>query len=185
MWHHESLPLVLICGIFCLSNAFSKWFIRAFLIIKVSKCKTFDIRKYGSKSVQFKPYFRTNNEFIPPAKFNESFVYLDKQYSFGINPAKIKSDHLNQYMNVIDSLPLHPKNKMMIVSRYDYSKLKWNLSIYELSETCTIQNLDSIVKTYVKSWLHLHWDANFRHLHLSIKNFGMKLLLPFDVYRFW
>ena len=59
-------------------------------------------------------------------------------------------------MDITDTLPLHPKNKMMIVSRCDYSKLRWNLSIYELSETWTIQNLESIVKINVKNWLHLH-----------------------------
>ena len=58
----------------------------------------------------------------------------------------------------------------MIVSRYVYSKLRWNLSTYEVSETWTTQNLDSIVKTYVKRWLRLHYSANFRHLHLPIKN---------------
>ena len=88
-------------------------------------------------------------------------------------------------MDVIDSLPLHIKNKIMIILRYDYSKLRWNLSIYELSEAFAIQNLDSIVKTYVKSWLYLHRGANFRHLHLPIKKFGMKFLLPSNIYRFW
>ena len=125
MWHHEYLPLVPICGIFCLSNVFTKWFTWSLLIIIVSKCKAFDIRKYGRKSIQFKPYLRTNNELIPPVKINESFFYLGKQYSFGINPGKIKDT-----MDVIDSIPLHLRNKMMIVARYDYSKLRWNLSIY-------------------------------------------------------
>ena len=148
------------------------------LIIIVSKCKAFDIRKYGRKSIQFKPYLRTNNELIPPVKINKSFFYIGKQYSFGINPGKIKDT-----MDVIDSIPLHPRNKMMIVARYDYSKLRWNLSIFELSKTCTIQNLDSTVKTYVKSWLDLYRDASFRHLQLPIKKFGIKFLLSSDIYR--
>ena len=83
-----------------------------------------------------------------------------------------------------DRLPLHAKIKIMIVSRYVCSKLRWNLSIYEVSETWTIQNLDSILKIYVKRWLHLHQGANFRHLHLPIKKLGMKFLLPSDIYRF-
>ena len=85
---------------------------------------------------------------------------------------------------VIDRLPLRPKNKVMIVSRYVSSKLRWNLSIYEVSETWTIQNLESIVKIYIKRWLQLHQGANFRHLHLPIKKFGMKFSLPSDIYRF-
>ena len=42
---------------------------------------------------------------------------------------------LNQYMEVIDRLTLHSKNKLIIGSHYVYSKLKWNLTIYEVSET--------------------------------------------------
>ena len=40
------------------------------------------------------------------------------------------------------------------------------------------------MKTYVKRWLHLHQGANFRHLYLPIKKFGMKFFLPSDIYRF-
>ena len=75
---------------------------------------------------------------IPPVKINEIFVYFGKEYSFDMKPDKIKETllkDLNQYMEVIDRLPLHPKNKIMIVSRYVYMKLRWNLSIYEVSET--------------------------------------------------
>ena len=71
-------------------NVFSKWCIWASLIIKVSKCKRFGIKKYGSKSIQFAPYLRTNNELIPPVKINESFVYLGKEYLFDMQPEKIK-----------------------------------------------------------------------------------------------
>ena len=73
----------------------------------------------------------------------------------------------------------------MIVSCYVYSQLKWNLMICEVTETWTIQILDSIVKTYVKRRLHLHQCANFRHLYLAIKKFGMKFLLPSNIYRFF
>ena len=166
-----------------LLNVFTKWCTWALLIIKVSQCKTFDTKKYGNKSVQFKPYLRTNNELIPPVKIDESFVYLGKEYSFKIKPGKTKETllkDLNQYMEAIDRLPIHPKYKTMIVSRYVYSKLK----VSEVSETWTIQNLDLIVKIYVKRWLHLYQGVNFRHLYLPIKKFGMKFSLHSDIYRF-
>ena len=101
-----------------------------------------------------------------------------------MKPHKINEtiERFKSVYGVTDRLPLHPENK--IVSRYVCSKRRWNLSIYEVSETWTIQNLDSIVKTYVKRWLHLHQGANFRHLYLPIKRFGMRLSLPSDIYRF-
>ena len=94
-----------------LLNVFTKWCTWASLIIKVSKCKTYGIRKYSSKSIQIKPYLRTNNELLPPIKISELFVYLGKEYSFYIKPGKIKETllkDLNQYREVIDRLPLHP-----------------------------------------------------------------------------
>ena len=167
-----------------LLNAFTNWCTWSLLIIKVV---TFGIKKYGSKSIQFKPHLQTNNELIPSVKIKECFVCLGKEYSFDMKPDKIKETllkYLNQYMEVIDRRQLHPKIKKIIALRYVYSKLRWNLSIYKVSETWTIQNLDSIVKRYVKRWLHLHQGANFRHLYLPIKKFGMKFLLPSHIYRF-
>ena len=69
---------------------------------------------------------------------NEFFVYLGQEYSFDMKPDKIKETllkDLNQCMEVIDRLPLRPKNKTIIVSRYVYSKFSWNVSVYEASET--------------------------------------------------
>ena len=112
-----------------LLDVFTKWSAWASLIIKVSKCKTFGVKNYDSKLIQFKPYLRKNNELIPPVKINEIFVYLGKEYSFDMKPDKIKETllkDLNQYMEVIDRLPLHPKNNIMIVSRNVYIKLRWN-----------------------------------------------------------
>ena len=101
-----------------------------------------------------------------------------------MKPHKINEtiERFKSVYGVIDRLPLHPENK--IVSRYVCSKRRWNLSIYEVSETWTIQNLDSIVKTYVKRWLHLHQGANFRHLHVPNKKFDMRFSLLSDIYRF-
>ena len=62
-----------------LLNVFTKVYTWASLILKVSKCKTYGIKRYGCKSVQFKPYLRTNNELTPSVKINECFAYLRKE----------------------------------------------------------------------------------------------------------
>ena len=83
-----------------LLNVFTKWCTWSSIIIKVSKCKMFGIKKYGRKSIQFKPYLRTKNELIPPVKIKECFAYLGKEYSFDMKPDKIKETllkDLNQY----------------------------------------------------------------------------------------
>ena len=56
------------------------------------------------------------------------------------------------------------------------------LYLYRLSKTWFLQNLDSIIKEYVKRWLQLPQSANYRHLYLATMQLGMKFSLPSDVY---
>ena len=48
-----------------LLNVFTKW---AGLKICLRKCKIFAMRKWGTRSAQFNPYLRVNNEQIPTVK---------------------------------------------------------------------------------------------------------------------
>ena len=169
-----------------LLNVFTKWCNWSGLMIKVDKCSTFGIKKNGSSSAQFKPYLRISNEMVPPTEINESFEYLGKSFSFAMKTNNIKSkltDDLASYIETLNRLPLHPKNKLLIISKYVYSKLRWRFSIYQLSDTWVIQNLDSLVKEFVKRWLRLPQSANFTHLYLPSKMLGMKFSLPSDVYK--
>ena len=61
-------------------------------------------------------------------------------------------------------------------------KLDLNFSIYKLGESWVSQNLDSIVKEYVKRWLHLPQNANMGHLYLPTKHLGLNFSLPSDIY---
>ena len=56
------------------------------------------------------------------------------------------------------------------------------LSIYKLGKTWVRQNLDSIVKVYVKHWLHLPQNGNMSHLYLPTKHLGLKFSLHSDIY---
>ena len=90
---------------------------------------------------------------------------------------------VSKYVDILHRLPLHPRNKLLIISRYVYSKLRWRFAIYKLSDTWVIQQLDSIVKEYVKRWLLLPQCSNFRHLYLPSKHLGLKFSLPSDIYK--
>ena len=74
------------------------------------------------------------------------------------------------------------QNKLQVISKFIYRKIRWRFSIYRLSETWVVQNLDSIIKEYVKRWLQLPQIANFCHLYLPTKQLGMKFSLPSDMY---
>ena len=73
---------------------------------------------------------------------------------------------LTDYLEKIHRLPLHPRNKILITNKYVYSKLRWRLSIYKLSETWVVQHLDDKIINYVKRWLHFHQGENLTHLKL-------------------
>ena len=168
-----------------LLNIFTKWCCWAKLIVRVDKCCTFGIKKNGNKSTQYHPYLKVNNEMIPPVKINDCFVYLGKFFSFNMKCDNIKQElksEVVKYIDILDRVPLHPKNKLMILSRYVYSKLRWRLSIYNLTKTWVIQNLDSLIIEYVKRWLSLPQGANTRHLFLPTKHLGLKFSLPSDIY---
>ena len=78
----------------------------------------------------------------------------------------------SEYLEKLNNLPLHPNKKLKIISMYVYSKIRWKMSIYDLSVTWVIQSMDSLLKTYVKRWLHMHQGANFDHLKLPPVKLG-------------
>ena len=89
---------------------------------------------------------------------------------------------MNKYFDVFNRLPLHPKHKLLIISNYIYSKLRQRFSIYNITSTWVIQNLDLVVKEYTKRLLCLPQSANTRHVYLPIKKLGMKFTLPSNTY---
>ena len=169
-----------------LLNVFTKCCNWSGLKICPRKCKTFAMKKMGTKSIQFHPYLRVNNEQIRTIDENEEFVYLGKRFTIHMKPEKIKEElksELSLYANDIHRLPIHPANKITIVMRYVYSKIRWRLSCYDIALTWVIQNLDPIVKDFAKRWLNLHQGANTRHLYLPASKLGIKFSLPSDVHR--
>ena len=65
---------------------------------------------------------------MPAVELNESFIYLGKQFNFGLNIENIKTDIINDltnYVRLIDWLPLTPLNEISIVQIYVFNKLRW------------------------------------------------------------
>ena len=51
-----------------LCNAFSKWSSWADLYIRVNKCHTFGIKKFGTKAVQYKPTIKISGQHVPQSR---------------------------------------------------------------------------------------------------------------------
>ena len=167
-----------------LLNLFTKWSSWADLGIRVDKCHSFGVKKYMSSAIQYQPNLTINGEKIPPIENGASFEYFGKQFSFSMATDVIKSQlhsDLMDYIDTIEHLPLHSRFKIMIITRYVYSKLRWRLTVNEIDLTWIKTNLDSLVLRFVRKWLQLHPGANTDHLRLPPKKFGLSLLLPSDI----
>ena len=137
-----------------LCNGFSKWTMWADLVIRVDKCHTFGIKKSATSSVQYNPMILVKRERVPPIKIGESFIYLGKEFNFGMDHENIKeqlkADNI-KYVTTIDKLPLTSLNKISMIQQYLYSKYRWLFSIYDITETWIVENMDNVIGKYIRN----------------------------------
>ena len=156
------------------------------LIIRVDKCHTFGMKKSGTSSVQYCPMIFVNRERIPPIKMNESFVYLGKQFNYGMDVQNIKAELIQDnitYITTIDRLPLTVLNKISIIQQYVYSKYRWLFAIYELTETWVVENIDNVIGKYVRKWFQLPVSANIQHLTFPTRRLGINFQFAKTIYQ--
>ena len=159
-----------------LLSAFNRWCSWANMIIKCSKCHSFGIRKEDTLSKQFKPKLYAGNELIPPIEIEKHFTYLGRHFDFGMTNAVHQQElqnELNTKMKVIDELPLHPRNKLLLYQRYVLSKISWHLTIADLSITWVKLSLDTVVSKYVRKWLEIPISGTLDIISLSKSRFGI------------
>ena len=164
-----------------LLNRFSIWCQWSEMIIRVDKCSTFGIRKTLTKSVQYLPKLLINNKLIPTTEIGESFRYLGKYFDFGMSDKKHKEELitlLEDIMADIDLKPLHPKNKILLYSRYLLSKLSWHFTVASLSKTWVTENIDSVVNKYIRKWLEIPVSGTLSNVYLANNKFGLNIYPP-------
>ena len=96
------------------------------------------MKKRKTESVQYQPYVAINRERVRPIKNGDSCTYLGKDFNFNMNCDHMKENLMKtiyDYTNRIDTLPIHPLGKIEVYQKCVYSKIKWDLFIYDLSET--------------------------------------------------
>ena len=169
-----------------LCNVFTMWTTWADLIIRVDKCHIFGLKKSTTCSIQYSPRVLIRREIIPPVETNKSFTYLGKQFNFGLNIENIKTeliDIVTKYITSIDKLPLKPLNKIAIIQRYVFSKLRWQFSIYSFTETWVNENIDNIINKFLRKWLQLPVSSNTTHLTLHKRKLGLNMNTAKTVYK--
>ena len=109
------------------------------MTIRVDKCSTFGIKKHSSKSIQYQPKLFISHLLVPRTKIGECFRYLGRYFDFNMSNKKHQSEICDLFSDIIskiDELPLHPQNKILLYSRYLLSKISWDLTITDISQTC-------------------------------------------------
>ena len=164
-----------------LLNRFSIWCQWSNMIIRVDKCSTFGIKKTLTKSVQYLPKLLINNQLIPKISIGEAFQYLGRYFSFSMSDEQHKSELISlveELMADIDSKPIHPKNKILLYSRYLLSKLSWHFTVSSLAKTWVIENIDSKVNSYIRKWLDIPISGTLSTVSLTRNKFGLNICPP-------
>ena len=164
-----------------LLNRFSVWCQWSDMIIRVDKCSTFGIKKATTKSIQFLPKLLINNRLIPKINIGESFQYLGRYFDFEMSNNNHKEELtslVNEIMTDTDLKPLHPKNKLLLYSRYVLSKLSWHFTVTTLSKTWVTENIDPIVNQYIRKWLEVPISGTLSTIFLTNNKFGLSIYPP-------
>ena len=164
-----------------LLNRFTIWCRWSDMIIRVDKCSTFGIKKQLTKSIQYLPKLFVNNCLVPRVEIGESFRYLGRYFNFNMSDNDHKSeilDTLTDFLNKIDQLPLHPKNKIRLYSQYVLSKISWHFTISDIGKTWVNETLDPIVSKYIRKWLEFPISATLSNILLPYNRFGLNVVLP-------
>ena len=164
-----------------LLNRFTIWCQWASMIIRVDKCSTFGIKNELTKSVQYLPKLFINNCLVPRVENSKSFRYLGRYFNFNMSDEDHKSElyeTLPNIMNDINELPLHPKNKILLYSRYVLSKISWHFIVSDMGKTWVIENLDKIASKYIRKWLELPISTTLSNVQLPHNKFGLNIILP-------
>ncbi len=149
------------------------------MIIRVDKCSTFGIKKALTKSVQYLPKLNINNSLIPAIELGKSFCYLGRYFDFEMSNNEHKSElisNLTKLITDIDLKPLHPKNKIVLYSRYVLSKLSWHLTVADLSKTWISETLDPIVNQYIRKWLEIPISGTLSNVYLTRNKFRLNII---------
>ena len=83
-------------------------------------------------------------------------------------------------MNDIDIKPLHPKQQLLLYSRYVLSKRSWHFTLANIhvSKTWITEHVDSVVNGYIRKWLDIPISGTLSNVFLERNKFGLNICPP-------
>ena len=118
---------------------------------------------------------------MPPVRNGESFKYLGHFFNVDMDNKdhkEILKFSLQTMLKTVDSLYIHPKNKLLLYHRYILSNISWHFTVTDLGKTWISEHLDNIVSRYIRQWLELPISATLSSIVLSANKFGLAFQLP-------
>ena len=110
----------------------------------------------------------------------ESFRYLGRYFDFNMSDERHKSELLDTFtdtLNRINELPLHPKNKIILYTRYVLAKISWHLTVTDIGKTWVNEKLDSVASNFIRKWLELPISTTLSNVQLPHNKFGLNIIL--------
>ena len=163
-----------------LLNLLGKWCRWLEMIVKASKCHLFGICKRGTTSTQHKPKLILDRALVPPVKLHDCFTYLDHRRGFKMSDDKHKSElieTINDQIEIIDKLPLHPKNKLKLCQHWKLLKVSWYLTVTKISSIWMKNNVNNTVLQYIQLWLEIPVNGTLNIVTQSKRKLGLGVVV--------
>ena len=71
-------------------------------------------------------------------------------------------------LSKIDDQPLHPKNKILLYSRYFLSKISWHFTVSDIGKTWVTENLDNVACKEIRKLLELPISLSLSNVSSNI-----------------
>ena len=85
---------------------------------------------------------------------------------------------ITDQIEIIDNLPLHPKNKLKLYQQWILSKVSWHLTVTKISNTWMKNNIDNIVSRYIRLWLEIPVNGTLNIVTQSKRKYGLGVTFP-------
>ena len=141
----------------------------------------FGMKKVITAMKQIKPKLYINNVLVPAIEINDSFIYLGRHFDFSMSDLPHQNqitEKTKSLLNLVTNLPLHPKNKLKIYHRYILSKISWDMTVTDISQTWYKNNIDNFVMSHIRSWFEIPISGTLEILTLDRSYYGLNLIKP-------
>ena len=115
---------------------------------------------------------------MPRVAIGKSFCYLCRYFDSYMSEEDHKSEVYEEFtdiLNKIDDQPLHPKNKILLYSRYALFR---HFTLSDIGKIWVTENLDNVASKYIRKWLELFISSTLSNVLLPHNKFILNILLP-------